>query len=73
MRRGSLSNIVDRLRDNPKVQVLHNADDFLAERKAIEALKDILGNRMTLYPHGGHLGNLWYPENKNYILKFFRR
>ena len=73
MRRGSLSNIVERLRDNPKVQVLHNADDFLAERKAIEALKDILGNRMTLYPHGGHLGNLWYPENKNYILKFFRR
>jgi pimeloyl-ACP methyl ester carboxylesterase len=73
MRRGSLSNIVDRLRDNPRVHVLHNADDFLVERKSIEALKELLGDRMTLYPHGGHLGNLWYPENKNYILKYFRR
>jgi hypothetical protein len=27
---------------------------------------------MTLYPYGGHLGNLWYPENKELAVKFFR-
>ena len=70
--RGSLTSIVDRLRNNPKVHVLHNADDFLADRKSIEELKDALGDRMTLYPYGGHLGNLWFPENKKSALKFFR-
>jgi len=70
--RGSLAHIVNRLRNNPKVHILHNADDFLDERKSIEALKDTLGDRVTLYPHGGHLGNLWYSENKEYAIKFFR-
>jgi hypothetical protein len=70
--RGSITSIVDQLRNNPKVHVLHNADDFLAGRKSIEELKDALGDRMTLYPYGGHLGNLWFPENKKSALKFFR-
>lgn len=69
---GSLAPIVNRLRNNPKVHILHNADDFLAERKSIEALKDTLGDRVTLYPYGGHLGNLWYSENKQYFVNFFR-
>jgi len=72
IQRGSLASIADQLRDNPKVHILHNADDFLAERKSIDALKDALSDRMTLYPYGGHLGNLWYPENKQYAFNFFR-
>lgn len=70
--RGSLAHIVDRLRGNPRVHIMHNADDFLAERKTIEALKETLGDKMTLYPYGGHLGNIWYPENKEYALRYFR-
>jgi hypothetical protein len=69
---GSLARIVARLRGNPKVQIMHNADDFMAERKSIEGLKEALGDQVTLYPYGGHLGNLWYPENKDYVLKYFR-
>jgi hypothetical protein len=71
-RRGSLTPILDRLRGNPKVQIMHNADDFFADRKSIEELKEALGDQVTLYPYGGHLGNLWYPENKEYVLKFLR-
>jgi hypothetical protein len=71
--RGSLAHVLDRLRGNPKVHIMHNADDFLAERKSLEALKETLGNQMTLYRYGGHLGNLWYPENKSAILSYFRR
>ena len=67
--RGSLARILDRLRGNPKVHLTHNADDFLAERKSIEDLKQALGDQMTLYPYGGHLGNLWYPANKAMALK----
>jgi hypothetical protein len=71
LQRSSLAHIMDRLRSNPKVHILHNVDDFLAERKSIEALKEALGDQVTLYPYGGHLGNLWYPENKKTVLRFF--
>jgi hypothetical protein len=71
LQRSSLAPIMDRLRSNPKVHILHNVDDFLAERKSIEALKEALGDQVTLYPYGGHLGNIWYPENKKTVLRFF--
>jgi hypothetical protein len=72
IQRGSLGQILERLRSNPKVHIMHNADDFLANRKTIEALKAALGDQVMLYPYGGHVGNLWYPENKEYALRFFR-
>jgi hypothetical protein len=71
-RRGSLAQIVDQLRGNSRVHIMHNADDVLAERKSIEELKEAMGDHMTLYPYGGHLGNLWYAENKGDILRLFR-
>jgi hypothetical protein len=72
IKRGSLAPILDRLRGNRKVHIMHNADDFLADRKAIENLKEALGDQVTLYPYGGHLGNLWYSENKEDALRLFR-
>ena len=72
-RRGSLAPILDRLRGNPRVHVMHNTDDFLADKRSIEQLKDALGDRVTLYPYGGHLGNLWYPENRDAVLRLFRK
>jgi pimeloyl-ACP methyl ester carboxylesterase len=72
IKRGSLARILDRLRGNSKVHIMHNADDFLTDKKSIEALKEALGDQVTLYPSGGHLGNLWFSENKEYALKFFR-
>jgi hypothetical protein len=71
-KRGSLAPILGRLRGYLPVQFMHNADDFIARRKSIEELKDGLSDQVILYPHGGHLGNLWYPENKEYVLRFFR-
>jgi hypothetical protein len=71
IKRGSLASILDRLRGRSNVHIMHNADDFLADRRSIEELKELLGDQMTLYPYGGHLGNLWYPENRESILRFF--
>jgi hypothetical protein len=72
IKRGSLARILDRLRGNSKVRIMHNADDPLANRKSIEELKDALGDQVTVYPYGGHLGNLWYSENKEHALRLFR-
>src|SRR2546426_926783 len=70
--RGSLASILDQIRGNDKVHIMHNADDFLADRKSVEELKGALGDQVKLYPYGGHLGNLWYPENREYLLGKFR-
>jgi hypothetical protein len=41
--RGSLTPILDQLRGNAKVHIVHNADDVLVERASIEALQAALG------------------------------
>lgn len=71
-KRGSLAPILGRLRGYSLVQFMHNADDFIARRESIEELKDALGDQVILYPYGGHLGNLWYKENKEYVLRHFK-
>jgi hypothetical protein len=70
--RGSLGPVLQRLRGNPRVHIMHNADDILATRSSIEDTREAMGGQMTVYPHGGHLGNLWYPENEAQILDYFR-
>lgn len=72
-KRGALAPILGRLRGYSPVQFMHNADDFIARPNSIQELKDELGDQVMLYPYGGHLGNLWYEENKEYVLRFFRR
>ena len=51
---------------------MHNADDVLTERGSVDELKSVLGDRMILYPLGGHLGNLWFQENREAIVALFR-
>ncbi len=71
--RGSLAPILEQVRANPKVRIMHNADDVFVERKSVEELKEAMGDHMILYPYGGHLGNLWYWENREDVLRFFRK
>jgi pimeloyl-ACP methyl ester carboxylesterase len=66
-RRGSLTAIRNRLRRNPRAYVTHNADDPLTARHSILELKKTLGDHMVVFPYGGHLGNLWYPDNRELV------
>ncbi len=68
-RRESLAAILDRLRGNPRVHIAHNADDPLTARQSILDLRRALGDQVTVFPYGGHLGNLWYPDNKELMLR----
>ncbi|MGX2040030.1 alpha/beta hydrolase family protein [Methylocaldum sp. MU1018] len=68
VRESSLKHIAPVLRDNPKVYLMHNADDFLVSEKDLIFAERIFGDRVTIYPYGGHLGNLWYPRNRQDIL-----
>ncbi len=67
----SLYALSDYLSDSQKIAVMHNADDIILGTGDIGFLKDHLAERLTLYPYGGHLGNLNYRENAADILEFF--
>jgi len=68
-RRGSLTSVLDRLRANPRVHLSLNADDPLTNRQEIDQVQKALGDQVTVFPYGGHLGNLWYPDNKQLVLR----
>lgn len=72
LRRSSLTSLYDRLRGDRRIQFVHNQDDFLSKRSAIDGFKAALGSQVTLYSHGGHLGNLWFPATKFYLVNYFQ-
>lgn len=57
-------NLKDYIKENSKIYVFENEDDMIISSEDILFLKENLENRLTLYPHGGHMGNLWWPQNK---------
>lgn len=68
----SLYALEDYLRDSPKIGVMHNADDIILGDGDLGFLRRTFGERMTLYPRGGHCGNLDYRVNAHDMLEFFR-
>lgn len=67
----SLYALADYLSSAHKVAVMHNADDIILGAGDLGFLKKLFAERLTLYPYGGHLGNLNYLDNGADILEFF--
>lgn len=67
----SIRGIKSVLENNQSVFLMHNRDDILVSEKDVAYLEKILGDRATIYPRGGHMGNLWYPGNKQHIVEVF--
>ena len=57
-RESDLKNYGRALRANKKIRVMTNQDDFLLNSSDISWLKSNFRSRFTLFPNGGHLGNL---------------
>ncbi|MDD0975584.1 serine/threonine protein kinase [Pseudomonas fontis] len=68
----SLYALKDYLKNSPKIAVMHNADDVILGPGDIGFLRNTFGERLTLYPHGGHCGNINYRVNSDAMLEFFR-
>ena len=68
----SLYALKDYLQNSPKIAVMHNADDIILGPGDLGFLRKTFGNRMTVYPYGGHCGNLNYRVNADAMLEFFR-
>lgn len=67
----AMSGVEAHLRADSRVLLMHNADDFIVNEMQLRYLQGVFGPRMTLYPRGGHLGNIWFPENRDAILAAF--
>ena len=52
------------LKENSKIHIFENEDDLIVSKDDIHFLKENLDSRLNLYSHGGHLGNIWWPQNK---------
>lgn len=67
----SMESIAPFLRQAQHIQVMTNADDFILTSADINFLSTTFGSRLTLYPTGGHCGNLRYKDNIAAMLDFF--
>lgn len=66
-----LRRIAGFLRNAPNVALFHNRDDIILKPGDIRIFRDIFGNRATIWPRGGHLGNMLYGPNIDRMLRFF--
>ncbi len=71
MQESSLYALADYLSANKKIAVMHNADDIILGTGDLGFLQRQFTERLTVYPYGGHLGNLDYRDNAADILEFF--
>lgn len=72
VRRISLYDLQDYLSRSRKIAVMHNADDLTLGPGDIGFLRRTFGDRLTLYPFGGHCGNINYRVNGRAMVEFFR-
>jgi len=69
----SLTEIADYLRNSPKITVMHNQNDIILEPGEIDFFNDVFGDRATIYPYGGHCGNMNYRDNVAMMVSTFTR
>jgi hypothetical protein len=68
----SLYALKDYLQTSKKIAVMHNADDVILGSGDLGFLRKTFGDRLTVYPYGGHCGNINYRVNSDAMLEFFR-
>lgn len=67
-RQSSLRALGPSLARNPKVRMIHTSDDFLLSAEDRRFLDRTLGEKLTWFDRGGHLGNLYVTEVQQSLL-----
>jgi hypothetical protein len=68
--KNDLRSIADGLRDNPKLRVFANRNDFLTSDEDVDWLTAQVGpERTRFFPTGGHVGNLYKPEVQAEVMR----
>lgn len=69
----SLRSVEEYLRTSPKIGLIHNEDDIIMLPGEVDYLRDVFGSRARIFPHGGHCGNMAYPDNVAAMVGFFQK
>ena len=69
----SLESIAPFLRRAQNIAVMTNVDDIILTPSDFGFLESTFAGRLTLYPAGGHCGNLRYKDNVAAMLDYFRK
>ena len=70
--RSSLRSLAHLLRVDPRIAAVTNADDLILTPQDLDFLRATLGDRVKIYPSGGHCGNMTYRENVEYMIQYFK-
>ena len=68
----SLYSLRTYLAGSDKIRVFHNRDDLILSPGDLGFLRRTFGERLTLFPYGGHCGNMNYRVNTQAMLEFLR-
>ena len=69
----SLKSIQDYLSRATKIGVITNADDIILAPGELDFLRQEFGSRATVFPHGGHCGNIDDREMATALTQYFAR
>ncbi|WP_187170521.1 alpha/beta fold hydrolase [Salidesulfovibrio onnuriiensis] len=69
IRRCSLESIGEYLKGAGNIAVVGNEDDPILDEGNLNFLRDTFGDRVRLFPHGGHCGNLQHVNFVNAMLE----
>ena len=73
VRQMSLGAIEDYLKNNEKIEVMHNENDLILAQGEIDFFRRVFGDRAKIYPVGGHLGNMAYKDNVAHMIGVFKQ
>ncbi|MGL4402710.1 MAG: serine/threonine protein kinase [Fusobacteriaceae bacterium] len=62
--------IEDYLKNSKKIAVATNVDDLILDAEDLEYLKSVFGERIIIFPKGGHSGNMYYEPNVKTMLNY---
>ncbi|WGF87269.1 alpha/beta hydrolase [Marinivivus vitaminiproducens] len=66
----TVSSLAAYVRAQPKIGLVTNADDIILEPGEIDQLRDMFGDRATIFPTGGHIGNTLHRDVVAAIVRF---
>ncbi len=65
----AVDSVAASLREDSRVVLFHNENDFLLSEGDIEWYKSVFGERATIFPRGSHLGNIFMEDYQRLLLK----
>ena len=68
----SLHSIAPYLRQTGKIAMMTNNDDLILAPGEIAFLLDVFGSRATIWPTGGHCGNMEQKDVMAFMVNYFK-